>query len=73
VSVLVTVDSNANQAFPVGTVITIEQAGAGVVTISPAAGVTLNAYLGGLNTAGQYAGVQLIQVATDVWTVFGGV
>jgi hypothetical protein len=35
--------------------------------------VTINAFNTGFNTAGQYAGVQLIKVDTDVWTLFGGV
>jgi len=58
--------------WAIGTVITVEQTGADTVTLQGASGVTLNAYEG-LNSAGQYATLQLICVAQDVWTVIGGV
>jgi hypothetical protein len=71
--ITVTVPKNSVTAFTTGTVITIEQKGAGQVTVSPVDGdVTINAY-NGSKTAGQYAVVQVVKVATDVWTLIGGV
>lgn len=71
--VTVTVPKNSSVAFETGTVITIEQKGAGTVTVAPVDGdVTLNAY-DGLSTYGQYAGIQLIKVDTNVWTCIAGV
>lgn len=65
---------NATLAIPVGTVVTLFQVGAGVVTLAgETAGVTLNAYDSGLSTTGQYAGIQLTKVATNEWDVIGGV
>ena len=71
-AITLTVPPNSSVAFPVNTVITIEQQGAGVITITEGSGVTCNAF-DGLLSAGQYAGLSLIKVATNVWTVFGGV
>lgn len=71
--VTVTVPKNSSVAFDTGTVITIEQKGAGTVTVAPVDGdVTLNAY-DGLSTYGQYAGLQLVKVDTNVWTCIAGV
>jgi len=64
-------------AIQTGSIVTIEQMGGGVVTVvgevSGGSSVTVNAYLGGVDTAGQYAGVQAIKVDADTWTLFGGV
>jgi hypothetical protein len=69
----VTVPPNSSTPISTGSVITLEQSGAGTVTVQPGPGVTVNSYLGALNTAGQYSGIQLIKVDTDIWTAFGGV
>jgi len=69
-AVTATVPPNASVAFPTGTVITMRQAGAGQVTLSAGAGVTLN---GNLKTAEQHASIQIMKVDTDVWDVTGGV
>jgi hypothetical protein len=70
--VTATVPKNSAVAFDIGSVITIEQQGAGVVTVAPVDGdVTINAF-DELKTAGQYAVVKLIKVGTDVWTLIGG-
>jgi hypothetical protein len=68
-----TIPPNASVAFPIGTTIAIEQDGAGVVTLTPGAGVTLNSRGNLLDTAGQYAVAQVKKVATNVWTVIGDV
>lgn len=64
-----TVPLNSGVEIPVKSVITIRQAGTGVVTIAPASGVTLN---GGLKTGGQHKSLQLIKIDTNVWDVEGG-
>lgn len=72
-AVAFTIPPNASVAFATGTVITIEQNGAGTVTLTPGAGVTLNSRGGLLATAGQYSVVQVKKVATNIWTVIGDV
>lgn len=67
----ITVPPNSTTAFPVGTVITICQRGAGQVTITPGVGVTVNGYAGGTKLAGQYAYGTLIKISTDVWDLSG--
>lgn len=70
-AITLTVPTNSSAAFGIGTVITVIQVGAGVVTIS-GAGVTFNT-IDGNSTAGQYGSLQLIKVATDTWDIIGGV
>lgn len=71
-AITITVPLNSSVAFPTGTVITVEQVGNGIITMTPSSGVTLNKYYG-LKTKGQYAMIQLVKVDTDTWTVIGGV
>lgn len=66
-----TIPPHADVAFPVDTVITVEQSGAGQVTLTPGAGVTLRSRGGALKTAGQFAVVQLKKLAANTWTVLG--
>jgi hypothetical protein len=69
-----TIPPNASVAFPIGTTIAIEQTtAAGIVTLTPGAGVTLNSRGALLATAGQYAVAQVKKVATNTWTVIGDV
>lgn len=71
-AVAATVPPSTTTAFPLGTVITVLQQGAGAVTFSPGAGVTINRKSGSaLTTGGQYTACQLINTGTDVWTLFG--
>jgi hypothetical protein len=69
-AISLTIPANATTAFPVGSVITGSQAGAGQVTITPAAGVTINA-TPGLKVAAQYGTFELLKTATDTWLAFG--
>jgi hypothetical protein len=70
-AITVTVDTFANQAFPVGSVVTIEKYGAGNVKIVPAATVTINS-VNSLNTLDfQYALASLIKTDTNVWLLSG--
>ena len=69
-----TIPTNASVAFPVGTVISVIQIGAGVLSIAGDTGVTLNgvsAGSGDINT--QYMGVTLTKLATDTWIASGDI
>ena len=69
-AVTVTVPANASVPFPVGTVVRLIQAGTGQVSVSGAAGVTIETP-GTSATAAQWSEVTLVQVAADSW-VLGG-
>lgn len=68
-----TVPPNSSVAFPVGTVITVRQYGAGTTTIVAGAGVTIRSRGGLLNMAGQYAEATLTKRGTDEWVLSGDV
>jgi hypothetical protein len=71
-AIALTVPPNSSVAFPVGTVVTISQAGAGAVTITAGSGVTINKRSAlTLVTNGQYAVAGIMKSATDTWTAFG--
>lgn len=65
-----TVPPNSSVAFPLYTRIEGAQLGAGQVTLTPGAGVTINA-TPGLKVAEQYGTFGLIKTATDTWLAFG--
>lgn len=65
-----TVPPNASVAFPVGTMIDGAQLGAGQVTLTPGAGVTING-TPGLKVAAQYGTFGLLKTATNVWLAYG--
>lgn len=67
----VTVPPNSTAAFPVGTVVGVEQLGAGTTTVAAGAGVTLRSRGNLLSLAGQYAVVSLRKLAADEWIVTG--
>lgn len=68
----VTVPTNADVAFTIGTEIHGRQAGPGQVTIVGDTGVTVNAQYGSDNiTAGEGASFTLKKVAADEWDVMG--
>ncbi len=70
-AVAATIPANATVAFPVGSVITVEQDGAGVVTATAAGGVTLHSTGAKVATNGQYAQVYYTKVATNTWLLSG--
>lgn len=70
-AVTLTIPTNATVPLAIGCFVEIHQAGAGVVTITPAAGVTVQARGGLSHTAGQYALAGLRKVATDTWVLTG--
>lgn len=66
-----TVPTDANVAFQVGTTITIAQQGTGVTTIAPASGVTIRAFNNNRRSAGQNAICSVIKRATNDWWLVG--
>lgn len=66
-----TIPPNSSVAYPVGTVITISQVGAGQTTLVAGAGVTLQSNGSKLKITGQYGEVSLRKRATDTWIVSG--
>jgi hypothetical protein len=70
-AITLTVPLNSSVAFPVGTQILLYQGGAGNVTISPAAGVTIRSDGSKLKLNAQYAVGGLLKLATDEWVAFG--
>lgn len=65
-----TVPPNSSVAFPTGTIIEGAQLGAGQVTLTPGAGVTING-TPGLKVAAQYGSFALLKTATDTWLALG--
>jgi hypothetical protein len=67
-----TVPPAASVAYPVGSIIKVRQAGAGLVTIVQGSGVTVHIKSGfTLSLSGQYAEVTLHKVAADTWEAVG--
>lgn len=69
-AITLTVPANSSVAFPIGSVVTVRQVGAGQVTIAAAGGVTINSPET-LKTRKQHASVVLVKVATDEWDLGG--
>jgi hypothetical protein len=70
-AITLTVPPNTDVAFPVGTQLLLYQGGAGQVTITPGAGVTIRSQGSKLKINGQYGIGGLLKVATDEWVAFG--
>jgi hypothetical protein len=70
------IPTNASVAFPVGTVITVLNKGAGLVTISAVTSGTTTVLSSGATAASptltQYKTAACIKTATDTWYVVGG-
>lgn len=71
------IPTNASVAFPVGTVITVMNIGAGTCTISAVTSGTTTVLSAGTTAAsptlGQYKSAACIKTATDTWYVVGSV
>lgn len=65
-----TVPPNSSVAFPVGTVLLVVQTGTGQTTLTPGAGVTINA-TPGLKLRTQWSSAMLVKRATDTWFAAG--
>jgi len=70
-----TIPTNASVAFPVGTVITVLNKGAGAVTISGAGGVTVLSAgaVAASPVLNQYKSCALMQTSANTWYVVGAV
>jgi hypothetical protein len=66
-----TIPPESSQNFPIGTVIEMEQTGAGALTVAPGSGVTLNSRGADFTLAGQYSVAAVKKVASDTWTLTG--
>jgi hypothetical protein len=69
--VTVSVPGNSTVPFPIGTQIVVIAGGAGAVTFSPVAGVTLNSKDSDRKINGQYASACCLKTATNTWILFG--
>ena len=71
------IPTNASVAFPIGTVLTVLNIGAGVCTISAVTSGTTTVLSGGAvaaaPTLAQYKSAACIKTATDTWYVVGGI
>ncbi|QDF17127.1 minor tail protein [Gordonia phage William] len=70
-AVNLTIPTDASVAFPVGTVIEVDQMGAGKVTIVGASGVTIQSAVTPPTTRTQYSAVVLRKRAANLWLVTG--
>ena len=69
--IALTIPPNSSVAYGIGTQINIMQLGAGQVTITAGAGVTLRSAGSKLKTSAQYAVATCAKIATDTWVVVG--
>lgn len=67
----ITIPLDASVLFPVGTIIVIEQNGAGNVLVSPTGGVTLNGGTAAYGLNSQYTSVYLRKEAANTWFIEG--
>lgn len=72
-AVAVTVPVNASAAFTTGTTVLLYKAGTGPVTISGAAGVTVNSLNSASAISGQYGQASLIKRDTNEWLLAGNI
>ena len=70
-SIALTIVPNSTVAFGIGTQINVMQLGAGTVTITAGAGVTLRSDGSKLKTNAQYAVATCLKIASDTWVVVG--
>ena len=69
----VTIPANASVAFPIGTQISVSQAGAGQTTLTPATGVTINSPGSATKTRVQFSTAKLVKTGADVWLLSGDI
>ena len=69
--IALTIPPNSSVAYGIGTQINIMQLGAGQVTITAGAGVTLRSAGSKLKTDAQYAVATCAKIASDTWVVVG--
>ena len=69
--IALTIPPASSVAYGIGTQINIMQLGAGQVTITAGAGVTLNSSGSKLKTKDQYSVATCAKIASDTWVVVG--
>jgi len=70
-AITLTVPPNSSVAFETGDQVNLMQLGAGQVTVSPGAGVTIRSAGSKLKTSAQYAVATLLKIDTDTWVAVG--
>lgn len=70
-SCTLTIPPNSSVAYPIGSIISAIQSGAGSTSFAQGSGVTINKP-STLTFTGQYAIAGVIKTATDTWNAFGG-
>jgi len=70
-AITVTIPPNSSVAFPTNTQIDTVSKGAGVVTLDPGPGVTLNGGTASITLGDQYTGNTLFKDDTDTWFILG--
>jgi C4-dicarboxylate-specific signal transduction histidine kinase len=70
-AIALTIPPNSSVAYGIGTQINIAQLGAGTVTITAGAGVTLNSDGAKLKLNAQYAVATCVKTDTNTWFVVG--
>lgn len=70
-AITATIPPNSSVAFPVGTQVNLLQLGAGQVTVTAGAGVTIRSEGSKLKLKGQYATATCVKIATDEWVLLG--
>lgn len=70
-AITVTIPLNSNVPFPIGSVLTFSQKGAGQVTLSPESGSVNLRAPAGLKTRTQYSMIEAYKVDTNEWLVTG--
>jgi len=70
-AITLTIPPNGTVAYGIGTQLNIMQLGAGQVTITPGAGVTIRSAGSKLKTSAQYAVATCVKIASDTWVAVG--
>ncbi len=71
-AVTLTIPPEATVPFEIGALINVTQVGAGVATVTAAAGVSLNGVVGGsVALDGQWSGAALVKRGADAWIIQG--
>jgi hypothetical protein len=65
------VPANAAVAFPIGTVIVMDQKGAGQLTLGPTGAASIDNATPGLKTRAQFSSMAITKLATDEWELTG--
>lgn len=70
-AITLTIPPNGTVAFGIGTQLNIMQLGAGQITITPGAGVTIRSAGSKLKSKEQYAVATVVKIASDTWVAVG--